>query len=59
MTRAERHAILGPLNLARIRRIVTAAPPPTPDIVAFLMPVFAPVVARRTRQEATQARTAA
>lgn len=59
MTREERHAILGPANLARIKRLVAAAPPPSPGLLEELRRVFAPVVADLHREAAEQHRTAA
>jgi hypothetical protein len=59
MTRAERHAILGPANLARIKRLVAAATPPTPELLDELCRVFAPVVADLHREAAAQQASAA
>lgn len=46
MTRAERLAILGPTAVAEIHRLVDAAPPPSPELLAELHPVLAPALAR-------------
>lgn len=59
MTREERHAILGPANLARIKRLVAAAPPPSPQLLDELCRIFAPVVADLHREAAAQRRSAA
>lgn len=47
MTRAERLAILGPEEVAKIHRRVAAAPPPPPELIEDLRRVLAPAYARR------------
>ena len=55
MTKEERIRILGPEAAARFEEIADRAPPPTPEQIALLRRIFAPVAARRAAVEGTAA----
>lgn len=48
MTAAERLKILGPAAVNAARRAAKQAPPPSPEVVADLRDIFAPVLAPPT-----------
>ncbi len=58
MNREERFRILGAETIAEIHRLVAAAPPPSPELLAELRPILAPALAR-VRVERATARLAA